>query len=130
MKLKIREDFQEPSITYDQFKDDYTWALKKYPDTYRFYDKYDVVCGTMETTNYEKQGNRWIQIESDIKDITGRMYMNIIDATPFFKNLGGKESVSKCATRYGYIPCQIISTNPNGTERTTRKMTFDKSISF
>ena len=56
--------------------------------------------------------------------------MNIIDASPFFKNLGGKESIEKCATRYGYIPCKVVSTSPDGMKRTVRKMTFDNSIGF
>jgi hypothetical protein len=56
--------------------------------------------------------------------------MNSIDATPFFKNLGGIERVEYCNTRYGRIPCKIISISPDRQERTIRTYTFNKEIGF
>lgn len=129
-KLRINEDYVEPSIPYSQFRTDYSWALKKYPDTYNFYDKYDIDCGTLETINYEKQGNRWVQVESETKPFTGMNYMNIIEGSPFFKNLGGRESIETCRTRFGIIPCKITSISPDRTKKTVRIMSFDKTIAF
>lgn len=130
MKLTIREEYYEPSITYSQFQKDYKWALKKYPNTYRFYDRFDIECGTLETVDYVKRGSKWVEINSETKPFTGKWYMNSIDATPFFKNLGGTERVEYCSTRYGIIPCKIISISPDRQERTIRTYTFNKEIGF
>ena len=58
-------------------------------------------------------------IEKSIIDFEN--YYNIIDAIPFFKNLGGTEKVTKGYTVVGYIPTTLISTSPNKLTKVIRE---------
>lgn len=75
---------------------------------------------TMETQ--EKQGSRWVTIETETKTISKEFYNNITDekAIRFFRNLGGIETVQRNYTKMGYIPVRILSTSPNRERRIIR----------
>lgn len=119
-KITASEDFD--SMTWEQFKKTYKDTLKKYPDIGDLYGRNYTI--TLTTENYEKQGSRWTLVDSETQTIPFEYYMNAIDASPFFKNLGGKESISKSYTIAGYIPVEIRSTSPDGRQKTIRKYKF------
>lgn len=119
MKLTIKE-----SMSYDEFKKTYKWALKQYPDASYLFNN-DKIKITMTTTNYEKSGSRFVETNTETKDITWEQYFNVIDATPFFKNLGGTERVVKTYTKAGYIPTRITSVSPDKQQKTVREIRFD-----
>ena len=109
-------------MTWDEFKKKYRDVLKKYPDIGDIWGRNYKI--TLTTENYEKQGSKWVLVETETEDIPFEYYLNAVDASPFFKNLGGKESISKSYTVAGYIPVEIKSTSPDGTKRTVRKYDF------
>ena len=118
-KLQINEE-----MSYDEFKKTYKWALKQYPDASYLFGN-DKIKITMTTTNYEKSGSRFVETDKDTKDITWEQYFNVIDATPFFKNLGGTERITKSYTKAGYIPTRITSVSPDRNKKTVREIRFD-----
>lgn len=74
----------------------------------------DVVCKkTAERFVKTENGKSWRKTEVETEMVTAEHYCNIVDAVPFFRNLGGKEIVSKGYTYYGYIPVQITSISPS-----------------
>lgn len=75
---------------------------------------YDAVV-EKHVTRYAKteSGKSWRKTDEETETITAEQYCNIVDAVPFFRNLGGKEIVSKGYTYYGYIPIQITSISPD-----------------
>ena len=108
-------------MTYVEFRKAYHGTLKKYPGMECAYNPhYEYI---MQHTKFEKVGAKWIEKESEryTETITGQHFMNIIDAMPFFRNLGGKERVTMGYTLAGYIPVQLDSIAPDGTEKIVRK---------
>lgn len=118
-KLTINEE-----MSYDEFRKDYKWALKQYPDASYLFNN-DKIKITMTTVNYEKSGSRFVETDRDENEITWVQYFNVIDATPFFKNLGGTERVTKSYTKAGYIPTRITSVSPDRNKKTVREIRFD-----
>ena len=118
-KLTIRE-----SMSWEEAKKTYKWAFKQYPDVTTLFDNNGYKI-TMKTENYEKDGSKFKLVDSDTKDITWEQYFNVIDATPFFKNLGGTERVSKSYTVVGYVPVEIVSISPDREKKTVRKFSFE-----
>lgn len=113
-------------MTYTEFKKTYSWMVKNYPDTYAFCGDMNAPVGNCTIENYHKQGSRWILDETRTETgISNAYYCNTVDAIPFFRNLGGREIVTKCYTKNGYIPVEINSISPNRQQKTVRKFTFD-----
>ena len=50
---------------------------------------------------------------------------NIVDVSPFFRRLGGSETVKKGYTTRGYRVVEIISKSPDRTKKTIRSFNFD-----
>lgn len=82
---------------------------------------------TMTTENQEKQGSKWVTVETETKKITKEFYRNIVDpqAIRFMRNLGGIETIQKNYTCFGYIPVRILSTSPSKEKRTIRTFKFE-----
>ena len=104
-------------MNYTEFKKKYPFATKNYPDTMSLPFNSDKFIGSMTKTKQVKKGSRWINTEEETKSITTVFYMNTLEAVPFFRNLGGSETVYKGYTIMGYIPYKIISTSPTKDER-------------
>jgi hypothetical protein len=113
--------------TYRSIHDTYRWTLKTYPGTDYLVNPtcMDDPVGTVTTIRYRKSGSRWVETKTETEEISRRYYFNSVDAVPFFRSLGGREIVSMCYTRYGYIPYEVISINPDRTERIRRTFRFD-----
>lgn len=109
------------AMPYIEFRKKFYGTLKKYPGmecTYNPHYAYRV-----ETTKYYKIGTKWHEKteERTVETVPGHYYMNMIDAIPFFRNLGGSERVQMGYTLAGYIPTQLSSISPDGKEKIQRK---------
>lgn len=107
-------------MNHKEFSTTYKKTLRRYPDmecTFNTDIKYEFT-----QVQYEKidGSNRWIEVDRKNKVITGQHYMNIIDAIDFFRNLGGRETVSMGYTSVGYIPVKLKSINPDITVKIVR----------
>lgn len=119
-KMKIRRN-EYADMPYIEFRKKFHRTLKRYPGmecTYNPYYAYEVT-----TTKYYKVGSKWHEKteERTVETVPGNYYMNMIDAIPFFRNLGGSERVQMGYTLAGYIPTQLSSISPDGKEKILRK---------
>lgn len=118
--MEIRHN-EYADIPYIEFRKKFRRTLKRYPGmecTYNPHYAYEVT-----TTKYYKVGNKWHEKteEKTVETVPGNYYMNLIDAIPFFRNLGGSERVQMGYTLAGYIPTQLSSISPYGKEKIVRK---------
>ena len=111
------------NLTYKEYKNKYSYATKKYPDTCSLPFNTENFIGSMTKTKQIKKKNKWVDTEQYTKSITTEIYMNIIDAIPFFRNMGS-ETVYEGYTIMGYIPYKIISTSPDKKERYVYDFSF------
>lgn len=83
----------------------------------------------MVTEEYSRteSGKSWRKKPDTVsaKNITREQYNNVVDATPFFRRLGGVETVTKAYTCIGYVPIQISSINPSKTVKIIRRFEFE-----
>lgn len=127
MKIYVKAS-SGPKMSYRKFQAEYSWALKKYPDTSRLWDCYYPFLFTMDEVEYTKERGRWIETSNTTEEISLEQYMNIIDSIPFFKNLGGSEKVKVTSVvGPGQIPTEIESISPDRNTKTIRKFTITKS---
>jgi hypothetical protein len=108
-------------MPYIEFVKKFHRTLKRYPGmecAYNPHYAYEVT-----TTKYYNVGNKWHEKteEKTVETVPGNYYMNMIDAIPFFRNLGGSERVQMGYTLAGYIPTQLSSISPDGTEKIVRR---------
>lgn len=114
-------------MSYSEFKENYPYSNKHYN-----IDSIFSFSGTIieEKTEYSRKTStrRWKETEKETETISAEYYMNIIEATPFFKRCGS-EKVYKGYSLVGYIPLEIVSISPCKTEKIVRKFYFtDKTI--
>lgn len=107
-------------MNYKEFSTEYKKTLRRYPSmecTFNTNTEYEFT-----QVRYEKKAgsNKWVEVERTNEVITGQHYMNIIDAIDFFRNLGGRETVSMGYTSVGYIPVELKSINPDVTVKVVR----------
>lgn len=118
--MEIRHN-EYSDMPYIEFRKKFHRTLKRYPGmecTYNPHYAYEVT-----TTKYYKVGSKWHEKteEKTVETVPGNYYMNMIDAIPFFRNLGGSERVQMGYTLAGYIPTQLSSISPDGKEKILRK---------
>lgn len=113
-------------MLYNEFKETYDFMVKKYPDTTYLYTDKEAPekIFTVSIIHQVKSGRNWHTTEAKTEKADFIYYSNVVDAIPFFRNLGGRETVSCSYTKAGYIPTKIISTNPGRTERTIREFNY------
>lgn len=119
-KMEVRHN-EYADLPYTEFRKKFHHTLKRYPGiecTYNPHYAYEVT-----TTKYYKIGGKWHEKteEKTVETVPGNYYMNMIDAIPFFRNLGGSERVQMGYTLAGYIPTQLSSISPDGKEKVIRK---------
>lgn len=115
----MKNEYSE--LKYIDFCKKFHSTLKKYPGMECAYNaRY---AYKIETTKYRKIGGKWHEVteEKTVEIVPGSFYMNIIDAIPFFRNLGGSERVTMGYTLCGYIPVQLSSISPDGREKVLRR---------
>lgn len=64
-------------------------------------------------------------VETSEKVISEKEYNNIIEASPFFRRLGGSEHHSKTYTCKGYKTYKLSSKSPDRQNKTIRMFDFD-----
>lgn len=115
------ETNEQADMPYIEFRKKFHRTLKRYPGmecTYNPHYAYEVT-----TTKYYKVGSKWHEKteKKTVETVPGNYYMNMIDAIPFFRNLGGSERVQMGYTLAGYIPTQLSTISPDGKEKIVRK---------
>lgn len=112
-------------MTYQDFTKTYFHTLKKYPRLHSiFTDKENKVICNLEKVEYAKNGSRWMETGRTKKNVDFIHVINIIDAIPFFRNLGGREIVKQGYTPFGYIPNEIHSISPSGEQKSVYKFHY------
>lgn len=64
-------------------------------------------------------------VETKIKEITEEQYNNYITSCPFFRRLGGSETITKSYTSGGYKPVKLVSVSPDKETKVIRQFKFD-----
>lgn len=111
------------NMTYQEWKKTYKYASRHWPDVTSLYGRKDIEI-VANTVRAEKRGKKWIITEDKIETVGAEYYMNCVDAVPFFRALGGRETVRKCYTKYGLIPYEIVSISPDREKKTVRTFEF------
>lgn len=126
-KERIKAMKLNEKMSYSEFKKNYPYSNKHYNIDPIF--SFSGII-TEEKTHYTRNTDkgRWKETEKETETISAEYYMNIIEATPFFKRCGS-EKVYKGYSLIGYIPLEIVSISPCKTEKIVRKFYFtDKTI--
>lgn len=110
-------------MTYTEFKNNYKWAVKMYPNITSIFEVEKITLKETRQTKTSRTAG-WKTTETNTSIINYENYMNIVDSIPFFRGLGGAETVTKAYTRHGYIPTKIISLSPEKRDRTIREFIF------
>jgi hypothetical protein len=76
----------------------------------------------MHKVSQELQEGEWVTVKEEEKDIEKKHYDNVVDAIPFFRDLGGKEE----ATGLGGLITKIVSTSLDGKLRSI--YTFEHNL--
>ena len=116
-------------MTYTEYRTEYKTLLRRYPDISSLYDENEPKSITLVNEIYERSSNgtTWKKTEEKTEKITFINYSNIVDprAVQFFKNLGGYERIITNYTKYGLIPVENVSINPDRTYKHIRKFIFN-----
>jgi len=67
----------------------------------------------------------WETYKTEGRNITEEEHDGMVRAAPWFRRLGGSESLQRSYTRQGYKVVQIISTRPDKQERRVFRFDFD-----
>lgn len=83
---------------------------------------------TMTTTTFNLKANtKTVFVKNDevVSVISEKEYNNILESAPFFRRLGGSETVTKCYTSAGYKVWCLTSKNPSRDNKTVRTFDFN-----
>ena len=110
-------------MNYQEFRKAYSWTLKKYPGTFELFcgDFESFKIGSVKETIYTKSGRGWKKVTEYTKDVTPAYYFNTVDAVPFFRNLGGRETVEVGYCVRGYVPLKVSSISPDRDKKIVRE---------
>ena len=79
-----------------------------------------------------KEGTKTVFIEDakEVRNIGREEYARYIDAAPFFRGLGGTETITSCYTCTGYLPVRLVSKSPNRDTKIVRtfKFTYEPEV--
>ena len=113
-------------MTYAEWKKDYSWMIKKYPGTDRIYGRnMEEKLGTQYRIEYAKVGSRWKLVRKQTESFNRIQYANTLDAVPFFRGLGGRETVTCGYCKLAYLPLEIVSLSPDRSVKVVRQFVFD-----
>lgn len=112
-------------MNYNEMRTNHGWMLKQYPGIGNLAGLDDeTTIGKLTTEHYEKVGSRWKLVKTDREDFTVRNYVYSVDAIPFFRNLGGRETVTMGYSVMGYLPIEISSISPDKRQKVKRTYRF------
>lgn len=123
MKRYIRASEE---MSYQEFKDKYEYACKKWPDIKDGYGRNYTVTETQ--TEYQKSGSKWQEVGTTTEVIPFIDYVRSLDANSFFKGFG-KEKVDTGYTIIGKVPIRVTSTDPSGSTKVVRTYKITNGVS-
>jgi hypothetical protein len=85
------------------------------------------ILGTITTTKYElKAGTKTVYIayKERTEDFNEEYYNNVVNSAPFFRRLGGSETLTRCYTSQGYKVYRLVSKSPCKTMKTIREFNW------
>lgn len=76
----------------------------------------------MTDTRYKKEKtksgrDKWVQVETETKEITIKAYNNMLNAQSWFRNLGARYDFTYNFTIAGYLPIRINNISPGKDEK-------------
>ena len=80
-----------------------------------------------QTHQVLKDGTKTVYIDSQVepeKEITEEHYNNYVESAPFFRSLGGSETLTRGYTCQGYKVVKVVSKSPDRTEKVIRTFNF------
>jgi len=86
------------------------------------------ILGTIKTTKQElKEGTKtvFVTTKETTQDFDEEYYNNIVSSAPFFRRLGGSETLGRCYTSQGYRVYKVTSKSPCKTMKTIREFNFN-----
>ena len=110
------------NYTYSEFKNVYKWIIAKYPRIDGLYSAEGEIETT--TTYYTKSGSTWKKTATADGRHSYAEYINILDFIPFMRKMGGYERITCSYTKRGFLPVELISINPERTQKTVRRFYF------
>ena len=69
----------------------------------------------------------WQTDKTEVDEISEEQYNKCVEAAPFFRRMGGSETLTHEYTSWGYKVTRIISTRPDREARSIFKFTFKYS---
>lgn len=77
-----------------------------------------------------KEGTKSVYqtVETEEKVISEKEYNKIVEASPFFRRLGGSEHHTKCYTCRGYLTYKLASKSPDRQQKIIRTFDFDSVL--
>lgn len=81
-----------------------------------------------KTTYTKKAGTKtvWVISETKSKEVNDEHCRNVEESAPFFRRLGGSETIERGYTGYGYRMVRNVSTSPDRQTRIVRAYEFAK----
>ena len=81
---------------------------------------------TATTTNYIKNGSKWIKQDKRTENVTEDYYTNYVDAKSLFKVIGARETHKKDYTCKGYIVTEVQSISPDRQSKICTQFDFNR----
>jgi hypothetical protein len=85
------------------------------------------ILGTITTTKYALNACTKTVFETlheTTEEFTEESYNNIVESAPFFRRLGGSETLTRCYTSQGYKVYRLVSKSPCKTMKTIREFNW------
>lgn len=82
----------------------------------------------LTTVYYQlKDGYKTVYEETSrsVESVSETHYENCVEAAPFFRRLGGSETLTREYTTKGYLVTRILSISPDGKTKVERLFDFD-----
>jgi hypothetical protein len=64
-------------------------------------------------------------VEEETREVSEQEHFNAVDAAPWFRKLGGSETLTRAYTKRGYKVVRIVSKSPDRTQKNIREYTFE-----
>lgn len=123
-KRKQSENRKENNMTYRDYIDNNRAIAKKYPGIGYAFTQSKETNITKTKVHFVRSGSRWLYRDQEVEEVDYEHYVNCITAIPFFRSLGGKETVYCADTNRGHLPVEVHSISPDKREKYLYKFDF------
>lgn len=106
---------------------DYRYTLKNYAGTSTLFYTDSSYTFKIEIVKFQRpiMNSKWIETDRKIELVNNEFYFNTIEATPFFRSMGGYEKITCNYTKMGYIPTKVVSISPDKLTKIERRFIFE-----